>query len=107
MVKHEPEIRRAKAKRYVEESNTTVHSAPWTTGRTDGPGAGLLYKALEMAKLAYTAHALPYEQGLSKMKDYDPRRFQWIYDEAGRVDDCVKLLDTKTGVLVVWPHWLG
>jgi hypothetical protein len=31
MVKHEPEIRRAKAKRYVACCNNVVHEAPWTT----------------------------------------------------------------------------
>ena|ERR1700757_3762246 len=40
MVKHEPEIRRAKAKLYVESCNRQVHQAPWTTGRTNTPGGG-------------------------------------------------------------------
>jgi hypothetical protein len=107
MVKHEPELRRARARRYVEACNNKVHAAPWKTGRTQGPGAGGLYEALEMAEQAFAAHALPYEQGLSRMKDYDPRRFRWVYEENGKVDECVKLLDIQTGNLVVWPHWAG
>jgi hypothetical protein len=61
MVKHEPEIRRAKAKLYVESQNRKVHDAPWTTGRFNGVGAGGLYEALELGQLAYKAHKLPYE----------------------------------------------
>jgi hypothetical protein len=105
MVKHEPEIRRAKAKRYVACCNNVVHEAPWTTGDTST--AGGLHVALELAEQAYTAHALPYEQGLSKMERYDPRRFKWIYDELGEADDCVKVRDTKTGKVAIWPHWVG
>ena len=55
MVKHEPEIRRAKAKLYVESQNRKVHEAPWTTGRFSGVGAGGLYEALELGQLAYKA----------------------------------------------------
>jgi hypothetical protein len=55
------------------------------------------YKALELAERAYKAHKLPYEQGLSNMKDYDPRRFTWIYDEGA--ENFVKVIDTKTGLL--------
>ena len=51
---------------------------------------------------AYKAHKLPYEQGLSNMKDYDPRRFTWIYDEGA--ENFVKVIDTKTGLLANW-HW--
>jgi hypothetical protein len=105
MVKHEPEIRRAKAKRYVACCNNVVHEAPWTT--SDTSTAGGLHVALELAEQAYTAHALPYEQGLSKMERYDPRRFKWIYDELGEADDCVKVRDTKTGKVAIWPHWVG
>jgi hypothetical protein len=100
MVKHEPEIRRAKAKLYVESCNSLVHEAPWTTGRTNGQGAGGLYRALEMAELAHAAHNLPYEQGLSKMSEYDPRRFTWICDESA--DNFVKVRDNKTGKLASW-----
>jgi hypothetical protein len=48
---------------------------------------------------------LPYEQGLSKMASYDPRRFAWVYDEAGEADDCVKVRDDQTGRVVGWPHF--
>jgi hypothetical protein len=95
MTKHEPEIRRAKAKQYVAWCNKAVHEAPWTMG--DKTTAGGIYIALELAEQAYVAHALPYEQGLSEMKDYDPRRFTWVYDESGEADDCVKIRDDRTG----------
>jgi hypothetical protein len=107
MVKHEPEVRRAKGKSYVDACNRKVHEAPWTTGRTQGTGAGGLYEALEFPERAYKAHGLPYEEGLSKMSAYSPRRFRWVYDETGSADECVKLLDTETRKLVVWPHWFG
>jgi hypothetical protein len=107
MVKHEPEIRRAKARLYVTWCNVAVHRAPWTTGRTRTPNGGGIYQALELAEQAYRAHRLPYEGGLSKMQDYPPRRFKWIYDETGKADDCVKVLDTITGQLAIWPHWYG
>jgi hypothetical protein len=107
MVKHEPEVRRANAKRYVDACNWKVHEAPWTTGRTKGLGAGGLYEALELAALAYKTHRLPYDDDLSKMLVYSPRRFRWIYDEKGSADHCVKLLDTETHKVVVWPHWAG
>ena len=97
-----PEVLREKAKLYVESCNTQVHEAPWTTGHTNTPSAGGLYKALELAERAYKAHKLPYEQGLSNMKDYDPRRFTWVYDESA--ENCVKVIDTKTGLLANW-HW--
>ncbi len=41
------------------------------------------------------------------MEDYDPRRFKWVYDEGGEADDCVKILDTKSERLAIWPHWAG
>lgn len=71
--KDEPEVRRAKARRYVKWCNAAVHGAPWTKGDTSGPGAGGLYVALELAQQAYEAHTLPYERGLSEMPLYDPR----------------------------------
>jgi hypothetical protein len=107
VVKHEPEVRRAKAKSYVAWCNNAVHSAPWVEGNTASAGAGGLYVALELAEQAYQAHLLPYEQGLSKMDVCDPRRFTWVYDEQGEADDCVKLHDDHTGKLAPWPHWAG
>jgi hypothetical protein len=107
MIKHEPEVRRAKVKSYVASCNRKIHEAPWTTGRTQGLGAGGLYEALEFAELAYKAHGLPYEEGLSKMELYDPRRFTWLYDEGGEARDCVKVRDDQTGRLAIWPHWAG
>jgi hypothetical protein len=105
MTKHEPEIRLAKAKLYAESCNSLVHEAPWTTGRTKGPGAGGLYQALELAQIAYEAHGLSYKPGLSNMHLYDPRRFTWVCDEGG--DDCVKIRDNHTGRLAICPHWAG
>jgi hypothetical protein len=107
VVKHEPEIRRAKAKRHVAWCNKAVHEAPWVKGDTSSPGNGGLYVALELAEQAHQAHALPYEQGLSKMHLFDPRRFTWVYDESGEADDCVKLRDEQTGRLAIWLHWAG
>jgi hypothetical protein len=107
MIKHEPEVRRAKAKRYIAWCNKAVHEAPWAEGNTSSAGAGGLYVALELAEQAYQAHLLPYEQGLSKIVLYDPRRFTWIYDETGEADDCVKVRDDRTGRLALWPHWAG
>jgi len=52
MVKHEPEIRRAKARLYVTWCNVAVHKAPWTTGRTRSPNGGGIYQALELAEQA-------------------------------------------------------
>jgi hypothetical protein len=105
MIEHEPEVRRAKAKGFVEWCNKSVHEAPWVQGDTST--AGGIYLALELAGQAYQAHALAYEQGLSKMSLYDPRRFTWVYDESGEADDCVKIRDDHTGRLVIWPHWAG
>jgi hypothetical protein len=78
-----------------------------TAGRTNTASGGGIYMALELAEQAYQVHRLPYEQGLSKMSFYDPRRFTWVYDEGGKVDDCVKVRDNRTGRLAVWPHWHG
>lgn len=103
MTKHEPEVRRAKAKRNVAWCNKAVHEAAWVDG--DTTTAGGIYVALELAGQAYRAHLLPYKPGLSHITEYDPRRFTWIYDESGEADDCVKVLDTKTKKLAIWPHW--
>lgn len=105
MIKHEPEVRRAKARRYVAWCNKAVHDAPWVKGDTRTLSG--IYVALELAEQAYQAHALTYEVGLSRMEAYDPRRFTWIYDETGEADDCVKLRDDHTGRLALWPHWAG
>ncbi|WP_439356755.1 hypothetical protein [Bradyrhizobium sp. DASA03007] len=105
MVKHEPEIRRAKAKLYVEACNRAVHDAPWTAGRTNTIDKGGIYRALELAEQAYEAHDLPYEGGLSKMSKYPPGRFKWVCDDTASADECVKVLDTKTGRSVVWPYF--
>ena len=101
----EPEIRRAKARRYVQACNSVIHDAPWTTGRTDTIDRGGIYRALELAELAYEAHELPYEGGVTKMWKYPPGRFRWIYDETGSADECVKVFDIKSRRLVVWPFF--
>jgi len=105
MPKHEPEIRRAKGRGFVAWCNTAVHDAPWVKGDTKSAGSGGLYLALELAEQAHQAHALPYEQGLSKMSLYDPQRFTWVYDEAGEANNCVKVRDDRTGRVVIWPFW--
>jgi hypothetical protein len=103
--KHEPEVRRATAKRHVAWCNKAVHEAPWVNG--DMSTAGGVYVALELAGQAYQAHGLAYEQSLSKMDTYDPRRFTWVYDERGEAEDCVKVRDNQTGRVAIWPHWAG
>jgi hypothetical protein len=105
MTKDEPEIRRAKAKLYVASCNRAVHEAPWTTGRTNTASGGGIFRALELAENAYKAHGLPYESGLAKLGLYDPRRFTWLCDEAGKANDCVKVRDDKTGRIVTWRTW--
>lgn len=105
MVKHEPEVRRAKAKSYVAWCNKAVHESPWTKG--DKTTSGGIYIALELAEQAYVAHGLPYERGLTSLEAHDPRRFRWLYDEKGIPDECVKLLDTDTAKIVIWPYWHG
>jgi hypothetical protein len=99
--KDEPEVRRAKAKRYVASCNAAVHDAPWVAWDTSTRGG--LFIALELAEQAYQAHSLRYEPGLPKMHLYDPRRFTWVYDESGEAENCVKLRDNNTGRLVIWP----
>jgi hypothetical protein len=99
--KDEPELRRAKAQRYVAWCNMVVQKAPWTKGDTT-PGGGV-FIALELAEQAHKAHSLPYEPGLSNMQLYDPRRFTWVCDPAGEAQDCVKVRDERTGHLVPWP----
>jgi hypothetical protein len=101
--KDEPELRRAKARRYVAWCNKSVHGAPWVKG--DMTGSGGVFIALELAEQAHAAHALPYEPGLSKMQQYDPRRFTWVCDPDGEAADCVKVQDSKTGRIAVWPHF--
>jgi hypothetical protein len=101
--KDEPEVRRAKARRYVGWCNAAVHDAPWVEGEMSTRGG--LFIALELAEQAYQAHALHYEPGLSKMHLYDPRRFTWVYDQAGEAEDCVKIRDNQTGRVAVWPSF--
>jgi len=105
MIRHEPEVRRAKAKIHVARCNKAVHDAPWVKG--DLSTLGGIHVALELAEQAYHTHALPYEPGLSKMSLYDPRRFTWVYDESGKTDDCVKIRDGHTGRLAIWRHRAG
>jgi hypothetical protein len=99
--KDEPELRRAKARRYVAWCNSAVHAAPWVDGDTTTRGG--LFIALEPAEQAFQAHALPYEQGPSKMHLFDPRRFDWVCDTTGEAQDCVKIRDKETGRVVVGP----
>jgi hypothetical protein len=100
-----PEYRRARAKRYVLWCNNAVHEAPWTVG--DRRTTGGINVALELAELAYGAHGLHYEGSFSKMNEFPPGRFRWIYSEGGEFDDCVLVLDLQSQRLAVWPHWFG
>jgi hypothetical protein len=101
--KDEPEVRRAKGKRYVQWCNALVHDASWIDG--DCTSLRGLDDALNLAERAYRAHNLPYPARLSETRLYDPRRFTWVYDPRGNADDCVKVHDNRTGRLVVWPHF--
>ena len=105
MAEHETEVRRAKAKSYVTWCNNAVHEAPWTNG--DRRKAGGIYIALDLAELAFGAHGLRYESGISKMSEFPPGRFRWVYSEGGETNDCVLVLDLETQRLAVWPHWFG
>jgi hypothetical protein len=101
----EPQIRRARAKSYVAWCNNVVHEAPWIKG--EGRTVGGINIALELAELAFRAHGLNYESGVSRMNEFPPGRFRWIYSEGGEVDDCVLVLDLQTQRLAVWPYWFG
>ena len=68
-------------------------------------GASIL--PLNLAELAFRAHGLNYESGVSRMNEFPPGRFRWIYSEGGEVDDCVLVLDLQTQRLAVWPYWFG
>jgi len=101
--KDEPEVRRAKGKRYVASCNAAVYDASW--GEGDWSARGGLQHALKLAEQAYRAHNLPFARGLSEMRLYDPRRFTWLYDPAGNAEHCVKVRDNYTGRIAVWPHF--
>ena len=105
MVKHEPEVLRAKAKGHVAWYNEAVRAA--VSVNRDTSTLSDIHVALELVEQAYQAHLPPYKVGLSKMPSYDPRRFTWVYDESGEADDCVKVRDNQTGRLAIWPHWAG
>ena len=101
-MRSEPEIRKAKARRYVVSCNSLAHEAPWTSGRTKNSEAGGLYRALELAQFAYEAHGLPYEPGLLD-EPVRLRRFRWIYDETA--ENFVNVLDTQTDKRAAWKHF--
>jgi hypothetical protein len=105
MVKHEPEVRRAKAKGHVAWCNEAVRAAAWVNRDTSTLGG--ICAALELAEQGYQAHLLLFGVAPSKMPSCDPRRFTWVYDESGEADDCVKVRDNQTGRLAIWPHWAG
>lgn len=96
----EPEVRRARARGFVKWCNAVTHEAPWIEG--DRSASGGVYIALELAELAYAAHALPYKAGLWHLSSYDPRRFTWVYDETGDAKSCVKVRDEQTGRIAIW-----
>jgi hypothetical protein len=92
----------------VEWCNYVAHEAPWTEG--DLTTRGGFFIALEQAEQAYRAHAISYEPEGPDVRRYgkaivNPRRFTWIYDEAGEARDCVKVRDNRTGRVALWPWW--
>jgi hypothetical protein len=105
MINREPEIKRARARNHVAWCNNVVHEAPWTRGERRTYGG--IQIALELAELAHRAHGLCYEAGVSRIGDFPPYRFRWVYSEGGETDDCVLVLDLETQRLAVWPHWFG
>jgi hypothetical protein len=109
MVRHEPEVLRAKGRLNVAYHNRAIHEAGWSrrplgsfvdrhTAYRDG-----LFVVLEIAEHCYRAHGLPYEAGLSKMVRYDPRRFTFLHDPDGDPLQCVKIRDDQTGRIVACP----
>jgi hypothetical protein len=107
--KHEPEVIRGMGKRHVRWCNAAIHDAPWTDGDTTTNGG--IFIALEMAEQAFQAHNLPYEQGLSNMPRYDPRRFAWFYDNDGLIgpfeteDEAIKDARETLGLVDVEKDW--
>ena len=83
--KDEPEVRRAKARRYAVWCNAAKRPAPWVDSDTSTHSG--IFIALELAEQAFQVHGLPYEPGPVKMRQYDPRRFTWFCDDAGDAKD--------------------
>ena len=94
--KHEPEVRRAKARAYAASCNEIATKYDSRT----------IYQALELSELAYAIHRLPYSAGLSHMKEFPPNRFEWFCEVKGNTVS-IKLRDTRTGTIAPWPHWAG
>jgi hypothetical protein len=85
--------------------NKAVHESAWAKGDRSSGGGGLI--ALELARQAYQAHALPYGPVLSNIAVCDPRRFTWLYDPTAVPEQCVKVRDNKTGRIAVWPYFFA
>jgi hypothetical protein len=99
--KDDPEVRRTRARRYVEWCNSAVHQAPWIHG--DLSARGGIFIALELAEQAYQLHSLPYKKGLSNLTIFDPRRFSWLYEPEREGEGYVKVRDNRTGRVAAWP----
>ena len=93
----EPEVRWAKARRYVALCNKAVQEAPWLQVGTNTADSILV--VLELSRQAHQAHRLPHLDGLRNIQLYDPRRFNWLFDPK---DEHVKVRDNKTGRIVIW-----
>jgi hypothetical protein len=95
MPRHEPEVMRANGRRYASECNRICRK----------PYGKAVYQALGLAKAAYKVHGLPYVAGLREIENYPPDRFTWFYDGTKGAKEGVRVRDTHTGLIAVWPHW--
>jgi hypothetical protein len=100
--RHEPEVRRATARRYVAAQNRRM-SEPYI--------AADVYVVREAAQAAYDAHGVTpaaVADAPGWMAAVIGRgRFSWVYDETGDADECVKIKDAVTGRVVIDPNWGG
>lgn len=94
MIKHEPEVRRAKGRAYAARCNEIATDYDNKT----------IYQAMELSGQAHEVHGLKYVAGLTLMNVFPPDRFEWICDERSI---SIKVCDKRTGALADWPHWFG
>jgi hypothetical protein len=70
---------------------------------SDLSARGGIFIALELAEQAYQLHSLPYKKRLSNMTMFDPRRFNWLFEQEGDREDYVAVRDNRTGRVAMWP----
>jgi hypothetical protein len=92
--RHEPEVRRANARRYIAAQNRRM-SEPYSDAD--------IYIVLEVARNACDAHGGTSAGWRAVLAGRG--RFSWVYDEDGAADECVKIKDTVTGRVVIDPNW--